>query len=79
MLPERFDNLLIRIGNPTLEHPVFYKCPVAIRFEIGGETPVYSDASLLRDTVVIPNISVRHYNGQKLYIALFHNLRTCYG
>ena len=28
MLPERFDNLLIRIGNPTLEHPVFYKCPV---------------------------------------------------
>ena len=52
MLPERFDNLLIRIGNPTLEHPVFYKCPVAIRFEIGGETPVYSDASLLRDTVV---------------------------
>ena len=68
MLSERFDNLLIRIGNPTLEHPVFYKCPVAIRFEIGGETPVYSDASLLRD-----------YNGQKLYIALFHNLRTCYG
>lgn len=52
MLSERFDNLLIRIGNPTLEHPVFYKCPVAIRFEIGGETPVYSDASLLRDTVV---------------------------
>ena len=52
MLPDRFDNLLIRIGNPTLEHPVFYKCPVAIRFEIGGETPVYSDASLLRDTVV---------------------------
>ena len=35
MLSERFDNLLIRIGNPTLEHPVFYKCPVAIRFEIG--------------------------------------------
>ena len=29
MLSERFDNLLIRIGNPTLEHPVFYKCPVA--------------------------------------------------
>ena len=56
MLSERFDNLLIRIGNPTLEHPVFYKCPVAIRFEIGGETPVYSDASLLRDTVVNPPI-----------------------
>ena len=54
MLSERFDNLLIKIGNPMLEHPVFYKCPVALRFEIGGETPVYSDASLLRDTVVNP-------------------------
>ncbi len=49
----KVDNLLIRIGNPTMENPCFINA-VAIRFVIGGETPVYSDASLLRDTVVNP-------------------------
>ena len=75
MLSERFDNLLIRIGNPTLEHPVFYKCPVAIRFEIGGETPVYSDASLLRDTVVNSQyIGASLQRAKAIYSSLPQNL-----
>lgn len=33
-LVEKIDSVLSNIGNPTLEHPIFYNSPVAIRFEI---------------------------------------------
>lgn len=54
MLSEQFDDLLLKIGNPTLEHPVFYKSPIAIRFEIGCETPIYLDVPSTNDMIVNP-------------------------
>jgi hypothetical protein len=53
MLAEQFDDLLIKIGNQAPEHPVFYKSPVAIRFEIGCGTP-YSNAPGADGTAVNP-------------------------
>ena len=41
MLSEKFNDLLVKIGNLTLEHPVFYHTPYGIRFELGSDTPVY--------------------------------------
>lgn len=44
MLSEQFDALLAKIGNPTLAHPVFYACPVALRFALGpssAEVPTF--------------------------------------
>ena len=43
MLAEDFDTILHNLGLERLEHPLFYHAPVAIRFEIGGEEPIYLD------------------------------------
>lgn len=40
-LQERFETILHSLGMARLEHPLFYHAPVAIRFEIGGDAPVY--------------------------------------
>ncbi len=54
MLSERFEDLLIKIKNPMLKHPVFYNCPIAIRFEIGCKTPVYLDTLPSGDIIINP-------------------------
>lgn len=71
MLSERFDNLLVKIKNPMLEHPVFYNCPIAIRFEIGYETPVYLETSPSDDMIVNPKyIEAAHKRTKAIYTAL---------
>ena len=43
MLAKRFEHILHDLGMAGLEHPLFYHAPVGIRFEIGGEEPIYLD------------------------------------
>lgn len=43
MLADRFEIILYQLGMERLEHPLFYHAPVAIRFAIGGDEPVYLD------------------------------------
>ena len=43
MLAKRFEDILHKLGMAGLEHPLFYHAPVGIRFEIGGEGPIYLD------------------------------------
>ena len=45
MLAKRFEDILHKLGMAGLEHPLFYHAPVGIRFEIGGEEPIYLDRS----------------------------------
>ena len=45
MLAKRFEDILHKLGMAGLEHPLFYYAPVGIRFEIGGEEPIYLDRS----------------------------------
>ena len=45
MLAKRFEHILHDLGMAGLEHPLFYHAPVGIRFEIGGEEPIYLDRS----------------------------------
>lgn len=41
MLANCFEIILHNLGMEQLESPLFYHAPVAIRFEIGGDEPVY--------------------------------------
>ena len=43
MLAKRFEDILHDLGMTGVEHPLFYHAPVGIRFEIGGEEPIYLD------------------------------------
>ena len=43
MLAKWFEDILHKLGIAGLEHPLFYHAPVGIRFEIGGEEPIYLD------------------------------------
>ena len=43
MLAKRFEHILHDLGMAGLEHPLFYHASVGIRFEIGGEEPIYLD------------------------------------
>ena len=43
MLAKRFEHILHDLGMTGVEHPLFYHAPVGIRFEIGGEEPIYLD------------------------------------
>lgn len=52
MLAERFGTLVHSLGMKQLEHPLFYHAPVALRFEIGGDEPVYSGK---KAGLLIPN------------------------
>ena len=45
MLAKRFEDILHKLGMAGLEHPLLYHAPVGIRFEIGGEEPIYLDRS----------------------------------
>ena len=45
MLAEDFDTILHNLGMAWLEHPLFHHAPVAIRFEIGGDEPVYLECT----------------------------------
>lgn len=43
-----FHKTIAEIGMKILEHPVYYKAPVGIRFEIGGEEDVYIKRGIMR-------------------------------
>ena len=45
MLAEDFDTILHNLDMAWLEHPLFHHAPVAIRFEIGGDEPVYLECT----------------------------------
>ena len=45
MLAGKFQKAITGLGMERLEHPLFYHAPVGIRFEIGGEEPIYLDRS----------------------------------
>lgn len=47
MLSKCFETILHNLGLERLEHPLFYHAPVAIRFEIGGDDPVYLESGYL--------------------------------
>jgi hypothetical protein len=71
VLSERFDELLIKIKNPMLEHPVFYNCPIAVRFELGCETPVYLDNSSYDDMAANPEyVEASLQRAKTIYTAL---------
>lgn len=73
MLSEMFDELLIKIGNPNLEHPIFYNTPLGIRFEIGCEPPVYLDDLSSDDMIVSPKyISAALQRAKAIFAALPH-------
>ena len=48
MLSDRFQKVITELGMAALEQPLFYHAPVGIRFEIGGEEPVYLDTEPYR-------------------------------
>lgn len=50
LLEERFETILHSLGMARLEHPLFYHAPVGIRFEIGGDEPVYLERKVKRLT-----------------------------
>lgn len=54
MLAERFDELLLCLGNPLLEHPLFSHAPFALRFEIGHEKPLFLVDSSQKERVPNP-------------------------
>jgi len=43
MLAGKFQKAITGLGMERLEHPLFYHAPVGLRFEIGGEEPIYLD------------------------------------
>ena len=45
MLAGKFQKAITGLGMERLEHPLFYHAPVGLRFEIGGEEPIYLDRS----------------------------------
>lgn len=73
MLSEKFDKLLVKIGNPNLEHPIFYNSPIGIRFEIGYKSPVYLDGLFSDDKIVNPQyISTALQRAKTIFTALPH-------
>jgi hypothetical protein len=73
MLSEKFDDLLIKIGNPNLEKPIFYNASVGIRFEIGNESPIYLEGSD-PDTNIVNHqyIAAALQRAKAIYTALPH-------
>ena len=73
MLSQMFDDLLVKIGNPNLEHPLFYHSPVGIRFEIGGKASTYLYGSSCAAKAVNPQyISTALKRAKDIYAALPH-------
>ena len=73
MLSEKFDDLLVRIGNPKLEHPIFYHAPIGIRFKIGSEIPVYLNSAPLDNRIVNPKyVASALQRAKAIYTALSH-------
>lgn len=73
MLSERFDDLLFQIGNPELEHPIFYRASVGIRFEIGSGGQVYLEGESSDTMTVNPEyVSSALERAKAIYTALPH-------
>lgn len=57
MLAGKFQKAITGLGMERLEHPLFCHAPVGIRFEIGGEEPIYRAIS--------PGISVEDVSDER--------------
>jgi hypothetical protein len=44
-LSDAFNQTVLKIGMDKLESPIFYNAPIGIRFEIGGQEPIYLSTS----------------------------------
>lgn len=70
-LINKFHQTIVAIGMDILEHPVFYKAPIGIRFEIGGKEDVYIKKGLMRK--LHPN-PVYVNEGVNRALTIFHAL-----
>lgn len=52
MIVEYFQKVVGEFGMNGLKHPLFYHAPIAIRFEIGGEEPVYLETGATNPTYI---------------------------
>lgn len=70
MLLERFNEFLVKIGNPNLEHLIFNNSPVGIRFEIGYESTIYLDGLAPDNMIINPQyISTALHWAKAIYTA----------
>ena len=65
MLAKRFEHILHDLGMAGLEHPLFYHAPVGIRFEIGGEEPIYLDRLTIRSQPLKCSVARKRLDGSK--------------
>jgi hypothetical protein len=59
-LSDAFNQTVLKIGMDKLESPIFYNAPIGIRFEIGGQEPIYlstSSEKLVSSTYLIDSHS----------------------
>lgn len=75
MLAEHFETILHNLGLELLEHPLFYRAPIAIRFEIGGDAPVYLELGDLGENTekLTPNPAYVQYALERA-ITTYRNL-----
>ncbi|MEQ3169469.1 hypothetical protein AAA086_00100 [Dysosmobacter welbionis] len=75
MLAEDFDTILHNLGMAWLEHPLFHHAPVAIRFEIGGDEPVYVECTYLDENTEKPTPNPAYVQGAlERAIMIYRNL-----
>lgn len=51
-MAEIFDDILVKLKNPNLKHPLFYNSPIGICFEIGSEVPVFLESEYSKEIVL---------------------------
>ena len=78
MLAGKFQKAITGLGMERLEHPLFYHAPVGIRFEIGGEEPIYLDRSAAKLKPTPPMFRGR-WTGPPRFIGHFRRRRTFCG
>ena len=75
MLAEDFDTILHNLGMAWLEHPLFHHAPVAIRFEIGGDEPVYLECTYSDENTEKPTPNPAYVQGAlERAIMIYRNL-----
>ena len=79
MLAKRFEDILHKLGMAGLEHPLFYHAPVGIRFEIGGEEPIYLDRSAAKLRTNPAYVQGALDRAAAIYIGHFRRCRTFCG
>jgi hypothetical protein len=73
MLSDSFNEVICRAGIPNINHPIFYNSPIGIRFEIGGDEPVYINDSSDSEEVMNPKyVSEALKRAKALYLDFPH-------